>query len=569
MIGRSGEVCTTTLVSSKVVLTAAHCVNAGAGTAYVPRGIGFGRSLADNLEIPATAAFVLPTYDEAHAFEDDLGMIVLKQRAPFMPVPLHDEAPRVGENVILVGYGRTNPDSQEPFGRKMKVTEPITQVTPDGIRVAQSVCNGDSGGPALIEVDGVEEIAGVISYGDSCRTYGVSQRVDLHRAWIDLIVAQNDPPSCERDFRCLDTCPTGDADCPCLATDRVCSALCTDPASDPDCPRGCGAGDSCISGSTCPAPDPDCGDPCGAEGHCIETCTTTRDPDCPAPKPTGSACTRNFDCASPASCIAAACQELCDPTRPDACASGEICKRLTAEAAVCLADPDGGEGGCSAGGRSGSPWLLLALVALLARRRWLALFLFVPVTGLAAPPSPALAAGDAAFGARRYHEAARAYEKAAADDADDTVPRYRLGVALAAAGDLPRAVAAWESVLVLDPVHELARRNLDLARLRLPVPPAPDARVVLARARVLLDEGRAASALVLLDAVPSSAETLALRAEAHIAAGEPAAALASARALLALEPDSPRPLGLFAAAHRLSGDAARARYFGDLQRARE
>src|SRR6185503_14771464 len=104
----------------------------------------------------------------------------------------------------------------------------------------------------------------------------------IHRDWLQARLAELDPPSCERDFRCLDDCPAGDADCPCLGGDGACSALCTDPESDPDCPRGCGPGNQCVSGPQCPAPDPDCGDPCGGEGHCIETCAA-RDPDCPAP----------------------------------------------------------------------------------------------------------------------------------------------------------------------------------------------------------------------------------------------------------------------------------------------
>jgi uncharacterized protein (TIGR03382 family) len=563
MFGRDGSVCSGTLVSSKVVLTAAHCLNAGSGTTYVPRTVGFGGSLSESVPIAAAAAHILPGYDQVNAFEDDVGVIVLRDRAPHAPVPLHDGAPRVGDEVTLVGFGRQSPDSVDPFGSKMAVTKPIVDVTADGLRTGQSICNGDSGGPALTRATGVDEVIGIISYGDGCRTYGVAQRVDLHRAWIDAQIALHDPPSCERDFRCLDTCAGGDGDCPCLAGDGACSALCEDPASDPDCPAGCGAGDTCVRGPTCPAPDPDCGDPCGPEGHCLEACPS-RDPDCPAPKPLGATCARSFECAAPASCVGTTCEALCDPARADACAGGAVCTRLSPEVAVCI---DGGEGGgCSAGGGAGAAWIVLVLLAPLVRRR-LALLavLLCAIPAHAAPPAAARAAGDAAFAARRYREAARAYASAP----DDLEARYRQGVALAAAGDLPAAVSAWESVLAIDPLHELARRNLDLARLRLPVPPAPDPALVARRARALLDEGRAASALALLGAVAPSVEILALRAEAELAAGDARAALASARALLALEPAADRPLRFLAAAHRLAGAAERARHYDDLVRARE
>jgi Flp pilus assembly protein TadD len=344
-----------------------------------------------------------------------------------------------------------------------------------------------------------------------------------------------------------------------------------------------------VSGTTCPAPDPDCGDPCGSEGHCLEACAS-RDPDCSAPKAAGETCTRAFDCAVAASCVSGVCRELCDATAAGACGQGADCVRLTPEIAVCEAHPDdGGGGGCStvpAGwqGRrwpAGAPWLALLLLLVVPglrrsprRRRvglGLVLVFFLPglARALPAAPAAALTGGDIAFAAGRYHEAARAYADAARADADSADARYRLGVALAAAGDLEGAVAAWQSVLELEPVHPLARRNLDLVRLRRPVPAAPDPARVAARARALIDTGRAASALLVLDTVSPSPDLLALRAEALCLAGDAPAALEAARALLALEPASARAAALLGAAHRVAGDERRARYFEGLRPVRE
>lgn len=53
---------------------------------------------------------------------------------------------------------------------------------------AIDACTGDSGGPALIKIDDVFMLAGIVSKGDSCgkpKKYGVYTRVfDFHK-WIE------------------------------------------------------------------------------------------------------------------------------------------------------------------------------------------------------------------------------------------------------------------------------------------------------------------------------------------------------------------------------------------------
>jgi hypothetical protein len=132
-------------------------------------------------------------------------------------------------------------------------------------------------------------------------------------------------------------CPGVDPDCPCAADDGGCSALCEDPASDPQCPLGCGGGDACVH--ACPAPDPDCGDPCVLESHCIQDCPT-RDPDCPAPLPAGAACASDFDCAGGALCLTSApgeasvCIATCDAST--VCDPGLECRGVSPGLAACL-----------------------------------------------------------------------------------------------------------------------------------------------------------------------------------------------------------------------------------------
>jgi V8-like Glu-specific endopeptidase len=370
--------CTGTLISSKIVLTAAHCVYQGPGQpASVPGFIFFGA------RVGATSGTFLrtrsATYHELFnpdTLEHDIAIVVLEDRATVQPVPWNVTPPQIDQLSRHVGFGLQGVDGDGDFGEKMQVSVPITNVEEGQFRYDQATCNGDSGGPAFITVDGVEVVAGITSWGDQgCHYYGWSQRVDIHDAWLTALVAANDPLSCERDWRCASGCAAVDLDCPCASDDGFCDAHCEDTDSDSDCPQGCGENGTCL-GAECPNPDPDCGDPCGAEGHCVEECAT-RDADCDAPLALGELCERDFDCDPAALCLLDAeqdkrCVLSCSDT---ACPSGYECKQLTQSISVCEALPPA-PGSCAVapGAASGGRGLLAGLLAALtllgvARRR--------------------------------------------------------------------------------------------------------------------------------------------------------------------------------------------------------
>ncbi len=178
--------------------------------------------------------------------------------------------------------------------------------------------------------------------------------------------------------------------------------------------------------------------------------------------------------------------------------------------------------------------------------------------------------GDAAFAKKEYDNAANAYRSAANADPADRESRYRLGVTLAAFGDLPSAITAWESVLLLEPTHERARRNIEFARRRIAKNGAQvdDEPTVIGKVKALVADGRYASALVILDGFtktdPSrlkNIDVLVLRAEARLGAGEAAAALTDFEAALAMSPRSARLYRGLADSHLTLGDTARARYY--------
>lgn len=181
--------------------------------------------------------------------------------------------------------------------------------------------------------------------------------------------------------------------------------------------------------------------------------------------------------------------------------------------------------------------------------------------------------GDQSFAGKQYEEAGGSYRAAIALDPTNAEARYRLGVALAAHGDLAAAMVAWEGVLLVAPTHERARRNIELARertARSDKRALVDEAAVLTRARALIEEGRHASALAMLDTLLADplhaqlVEALMLRAEARLGAGDADGAIVDWLSVVALDPRGARAYRGLGEAYVALGDIARGRYFYEL-----
>ena len=179
------EICTATLIGKKTVLCAAHCIVANSVSAY--------SFVLGSKAYPASDVTVHPRWDnEADDGEgiNDLSVILLKDAPPVTPSAIATSAPKVGENVALVGFGVTS-DAAQNFGTKRITYNAIGQIAStkiywDPASDVGTTCYGDSGGPAFATVNGEEVQVGITSGGQSPCEWGYAwdTRVDLFASWI-------------------------------------------------------------------------------------------------------------------------------------------------------------------------------------------------------------------------------------------------------------------------------------------------------------------------------------------------------------------------------------------------
>jgi uncharacterized protein (TIGR03382 family) len=185
-------------------------------------------------------------------------------------------------------------------------------------------CEGDSGGPTFTDVDGIQTIVGITSFGDqNCQFFGADTRVDAEIAFADDHIGPS--LGCVWDGECNTSCSAEnrDQDCPACANDDDCN------------------GD----------------DVCGSNGQCQ-----------PAPFTDGglgSACVDDTDCLT-GPCLANGEDHLCssDCASEDDCPGGFDCLPTDGGSGACWPSPGGG-GGCTTSGEDTHPGVMLAIFAML------------------------------------------------------------------------------------------------------------------------------------------------------------------------------------------------------------
>jgi len=201
--------CTAEVISPTVLLTAAHCVDAANHTGHTfgvflePDATPYKASvktLKPHLKA-VREVHAHPQYDpNGSGYPADVGVAILAEPVSIAPLPINRTAldsSIVGKSSRIIGYGQTVSGTFNV--KKYQATTSVNKLENDGHTVvvgddARRTCLGDSGGPALVTLNGVETIIGTNSYTNTngCTEPSHFQRVDVYKAFIDSYLSSDD-----------------------------------------------------------------------------------------------------------------------------------------------------------------------------------------------------------------------------------------------------------------------------------------------------------------------------------------------------------------------------------------
>ena len=170
--------CTATLIGKRTVLTAGHCVKNNGSTSFKLGGQTYYSS----------QIIRHPSYGGGNS--NDVAVIILSQPVTSVaPTPIANFTPKTGQQITLVGFGKTG-EYSGGFGTKRMTTNTISTVrsTTFSFWGSKNICNGDSGGPTFVTVNGQDVTIGVHSTkSGSCGNGGTDMRVDTYVNWIKQV----------------------------------------------------------------------------------------------------------------------------------------------------------------------------------------------------------------------------------------------------------------------------------------------------------------------------------------------------------------------------------------------
>ncbi len=204
--GMSQGSCTCTLISPKVVLTAAHCIHQDSGTPDASQFVVLvgpnSYNYLDYLEVESVhynSDWAPNTYDQER---HDVGIVILSNRyydTDPIPIKTGGVSALWYQNIQAVGYGITTNNESNPL--RYWTTLPVEYVGSGQITVnghgSTGISSGDSGGPLLYDFGNGIQVAGVASTSADGFVYeGNYASVATNESYILSFINQYDNPTC-------------------------------------------------------------------------------------------------------------------------------------------------------------------------------------------------------------------------------------------------------------------------------------------------------------------------------------------------------------------------------------
>jgi MYXO-CTERM domain-containing protein len=218
-----GYMCSGTLIAPRVVMTAGHCAGSSVGS-YT---IYFGSTAQSTTRRSVVEKWVHPQYDEQN-IRYDIALLRLSSDEPSsaVPIPYLPHSLAITQTDItnqtpldFVGFGMTDPNDDYSAGTKMIYSDHLNWVCTSGYgcswpnpatsknicmdETPGGLCEGDSGGPAIVNRSGTDYVAGVSSYvGQGCQDFACSTKVDEYEQEIEDFIGSGLGTTCSSAVAC-------------------------------------------------------------------------------------------------------------------------------------------------------------------------------------------------------------------------------------------------------------------------------------------------------------------------------------------------------------------------------